>query len=110
MSTFTYTPSIGVNLSSKFNNRKSQFGDGYQQRVGDGINTNARSWAVTFANNATTIDAIQAFLDNESGVTSFTWVPPVGVSGKFICEGYTRSIDDYDSETLSATFTEVFGE
>ena len=110
MSTFTYTPSIGVNLSSNFKVRQAQFGDGYQQRVGDGINTNARSWSVSFNNDAATIDTIQAFLDVELGVTSFTWVPPVGVSGKFICMGYSRSIDDYDSETLSATFTEVFGE
>ena len=110
MSTFTHVPSQGVNLTSKFKVRQAQFGDGYQQRVGDGINTNARSWSVSFANDGATIDVIQAFLDNEAGVASFVWVPPVGVSGKFICEGYTRAISDYDNETLSATFNEVFGE
>lgn len=110
MTTFTHIPSVGVNLSSDFKVRQSQFGDGYQQRVGDGINTNARSWSVSFNNDATTIDTIQAFLDVEKGVTSFTWVPPVGASGRFICAGYSRSIDDYDNETLRATFKEVFGE
>ena len=110
MSTFTHVPSVGVNLSAKFKVRKSEFGGGYQQRVGDGINTIARSWSVSFSNDATTIDTIQAFLDNDKGIASFTWVPPVGVSGKFICEGYSRSISDYDSETLTATFNEVFGE
>ena len=35
---------------------------------------------------------------------------PVGSSGKWLCESYSRSIDDFDNETLSATFTEVFGE
>ena len=110
MTTFTAIPSTGVNLTSAFKVNTAQFGDGYSQRVADGINANARSWSVSFTNQATAIDAIQAFLDTEAGVTSFTWVPPVGYSGKWLCESYSRSIDDFDNETLSATFTEVFGE
>jgi len=109
MATFTATPSQGINLTSEFRVKKAQFGDGYSQRVADGINTIQRKWSVSFTNTATAIDAIQLFLDTEKGVTSFTWVPPVGDSGLFLCDSYSRSIDDYDNETLSATFIEVFG-
>lgn len=109
MATFTAVPSVGVNLTSEFRVKKAQFGDGYAQRVADGINSTVRSWSVSFTDTAANIDTIQDFLDNEAGVTAFTWTPPVGSSGLWLCDSYSRSIVEYDHETLTATFTEIFG-
>lgn len=110
MSTFTYTPSYSVNLSTRPRVRSAQFGDGYTQRVADGINASPRIWSVTFNGDAARLDPIDTFLANEGGVTSFVWVPPTGVTGKWLCSEWSRNIAGYNDETLSATFTEVFGE
>jgi len=48
MTTFTFSPKYGAALSKEPRVKMAQFGDGYQQRVGDGINTIAREWSLNF--------------------------------------------------------------
>lgn len=109
MPTFTYTPSYGAALKTQPRVRKAQFGDGYSQRVADGINNAPRVWSLTFGKRtAADIDAIEAFLVTQAGTAYFTWTPPRGAVGKWICTTWDRGVDDVNNERLSATFEEVF--
>ena len=110
MSTFTYPISYGASVDKTPKVKRAQFGDGYQQRVGDGINTTARSWSLSFIGSKSDIDAVDLFLQNEGGVNAFNWTPPTGAAGKWLCGEWSNSITDFDHYSLVATFYEVFGE
>jgi len=110
MATFNFPLSYSANLSVKPRVRTASFSDGYEQRVADGINTKLRVWSVNFNGDAATINPIEAFLDDKGGVTSFDWTPPTGIAGKWLCSEWNRSIEDYNNESLSASFKEVIGE
>jgi len=107
MSTFTWNPRYGASVENTPRVRRAQFGDGYQQRVGDGINTLKRKWSVSFKLDLAEMDAIDAFLKATEGELSFDWTPPNGPAGTFIVLTWNRSSDDgYD--TITATFEETF--
>lgn len=109
MSTFTYIPVYGATETTRARVLKAQFGDGYVQRVADGINNYPRTWSLTFSKTQSDIETILTFLETEGGVTSFDWTPPRGSAGKWICEEWNTSVNDgYDQ--LTVQFTEVFGE
>lgn len=110
MSTFTWSPAPGAAQVKTPRVRTAVFGDGYQQRVGDGINTVARVWNLTFRRLTVDIDAIDAFLTARNGVESFTWTPPSGATGKFICKNWSQNIPAPQLQEISATFEEVFGD
>ena len=110
MTTFTIIPSYGSQASTAPRVRQAVFGDGYQQRCADGINTHARSWSLAFNGDKARIDSVDEFLTLRSGIESFMWVPPSGDGGLWICSAWALSVDDYNQNSLSATFTEVFGE
>jgi len=109
MPTFTNTPSYGAAVKVQPRVRQAQFGDGYSQRVADGINSAPRAWSLSFAKRTEAeIDAIESFLDTQGGTASFDWTPPRGAAGKWICKTWDRGLDDFNNERLSATFEEVF--
>jgi phage-related protein len=110
MSTFTWSPAPGPVLSVKPRVRTAPFGDGYQQRVGDGINTQPRSWSLQFTRQTSDVDAIDAFLSACDGVESFDWLPPSGLTGKWICADWSRSAVARQVQSITATFQEVFGD
>lgn len=107
MSTFTWQPLTGAKVAYAPKVRTAVFGDGYEQRVKDGLNANPRTWNLTFKDGVTNINAILAFLKARGGAESFTWVPPDAVEGKFICSQWDMEYQTGVS-TLSATFKEVF--
>jgi phage-related protein len=110
MTTFTFSPDPGASRTIQPQLRTAAFGDGYQQRVGLGINTLPRNWSLTFTRPVAIIDGIDGFLAARAGIESFDWTPPTGSAGKWICKSWTRSVPHRDVGTLSATFEEVFGE
>jgi len=110
MATFTYSPSYAANVTITPRVRTAMFGDGYQQRVADGINTKPRMWNLSFTQKDADIDNVESFLDTAGGVTSFDWTPPHGSIGKWKCKEWSRSKVTYGVDTLTATFEEVFGE
>lgn len=109
MSTFTWKPAWGASQSVNPRVLVASFGDGYAQRVGDGINTMPRAWSLNFTQETAAIDLIEAFLRNSAGVTAFDWTPPTGAAGKFVCQEWTRTIASPTAHSISATFVEVFG-
>jgi len=110
MATFTFSPAPGATEAKDPRVRAAIFGDGYQQRVGDGINNRPRSWALQFNGPTARIDEIDDFLIARNGAESFDWVPPSGATGKWICKSWSRSVPAINVQSISATFDQVFGE
>lgn len=109
MATFTWTPSVGANLSIRPNVRRVAFGDGYEQRLAFGINTQPQVWSLEFRGRTSTeATAIDAFLRARGAVQAFDWTPPGGASAKFVCEEWSRSVDEPNVESVRATFKQVF--
>ena len=110
MPNFTWTPDQGAKRSTKAAVLKAKFGDGYEQRVGDGINSISESWDLSFSTRTKTeILAISAFLAAQKGVTGFTWVTPRGETLKFQCDTWSESYTNDFNDSLTATFTRWFG-
>lgn len=67
----------------------ARLGDGYEQRVPDGINYQMRKWTITYDNLSTNdFTTIQTFLDNAGQGQYFTWTPPgYAVSLKWVLDG-----------------------
>jgi phage-related protein len=110
MTTFAYSPMPGATQEQQPRVRAAQFGDGYQQRVGDGINTMPRKWPLQFTRATADIDAIETFLVARAGVESFDWTPPAGAAGKWICKAWSRIVHKDTVQGINATFEEVFGD
>ena len=111
MATFpAITPSYGAQKTSQPRVRNVQFGDGYSQRLRYGLNTNPKTWDLTWQNiTESNADTIEAFLDARAGAESFDWTPPGGESSaKWICTQWSKTIPYLNRATISATFTQVF--
>lgn len=109
MTTFSYYPDYGASANREPKAKVVQFGDGYSQRQADGINTNPETWNLQFSNRSTTEgNAIDTFLTDLGGVTSFTWTPPGGSSGSYICRSWQKAYVQGNLITITATFTQVF--
>jgi phage-related protein len=109
MATFSYTPSFEATESSKPRVRRFQAGDGYEQRVRFGLNTDPKEWTLVFSERT---DAqallITTFFETNGGVSSFDWTPPRGAAGKFVCEEWQVTMRSCNFNTIQATFKEVF--
>lgn len=109
MSVFVWAATYGSAVTKKPNVLVAKYGDGYEQRVGDGINTNARNWELTFANRPNaTADAIDAFLDARGASESFDWTPDHGNAGKWLCREWKAQKTGPYTRTITATFEETF--
>ena len=88
---------------------KAAFGDGYAQRIPDGIRTQLGTWQLSFSNRTKAeADAINAFLANKGGHLSFSWIPPGEVQAiAVVCSTWKRSIEKGNRRSVSATFSEV---
>ena len=109
MATFNYTPDNAAQVKVKPRVLTSKFGDGYEQRVGDGINIRPREWTLTFNTRTTAeMSPIVAFLEAQNGIYSFDWTPSSGAAGKWVCEEWNQTDVRYGIKDLSCTFREVF--
>lgn len=110
MATFTYEPSFGPTSQRAPRILSVRFGDGYEQRGADGINTDLKKWTLTFRHRTITeIDNIESFfVTNNSAVTPFDWTAPrAGASSKYLCRSWTRTIDAPQVDSMTAVFEEV---
>lgn len=109
MALFTWIPDTGATVTHEPRIRAAAFGDGYEQRALDGLNADMETWPLTFSGRLVAeADAIAAFLSDKGGVTAFTFVTPEGGAAKtFICKKWSRSINSYPSQTVTATFQQV---
>ena len=106
MSDFNYQPAYGVQVSRRPRVNSSRFGDGYDQRSGDGINNQLRAWQLTFTRQLADIDAIEQFLSEQGGVDSFSWTYR-GEEVRVLCREWSSSMLAPQAGSLSCTFEEV---
>jgi phage-related protein len=91
---------------------KVEFGDGYAQRMGRGLNTMLETLSLTFScrTDGETED-ILAFLKDRGGIGPFTATIGVGLNPptkKYVTEGeWARTWDAYSANTITVTFKEV---
>ena len=96
----------------------ASFGDGYSQRIAQGINPLDEVYSVAFKTRPKAeIDDIVDFFDSKQGVTNFSFtIPDTNGSGnggtettvKVICEDYSISYDYDDYYSCSAQLKRVY--
>jgi len=103
-------PDVGLSGNNKFRTLKANFGDGYKQRAGDGINTKTKKYNLSWSNLDTDeINAIISFLDGQAGYIAFEYTLPGDSSAqKFICEDYSETWEQGNLKGVSAVFELVF--
>lgn len=107
---FFWVPSYnpGINHSPKILSIK--FGDGYEQRLADGINSDLLSLNLSFAGRSEKEAAsILHFLVSRGGHQSFYHKvhAPYNIFKKFVCRSWNSSLVYDNNITISATFEEV---
>lgn len=76
-STPCWFPTIPISETRKPRIRIAQFGDGYEQRILDGINAYEVTWSLTFEHRKSDIIAsMEAYLEDQKG-TAFPFKHPV---------------------------------
>lgn len=106
--TFGWTPDKSPSGEYTYRTRTAQFGDGYAQVVGDGINAESQSWPLTFTGTKAGMVAIRDFLRRHGGAKSFLWTPPAGDLGLYRCKTFGLSHVGGSIYTLNATFEQAF--
>ncbi len=109
MSTFTWTPDYSAQKSIEPKVSKIQFGDGYEHRQANGLNSVLQNWSLRFENRASAeADEIDTFLTDRAALDSFDWTPPdAGSPLKFVCRSWVRSIDHAGLYSISTAFEQV---
>ena len=95
---------------------RAMFGDGYEQRIVDGINSIKETYTVSFKRREKAfIDDVVDFLDTQAGVTKFDFTIPDAKTGgtgeetvKVVCDTYSTNFEYDDFFTLTATFRRVY--
>ncbi|WP_038180281.1 phage tail protein, partial [Xenorhabdus bovienii] len=87
--------------------RSVQFGDGYKQTSGDGINSQRESWPLSFVGALFEIEPIIAFLREHQGWRSFKWRNPLSELGLYQAGKFNIQANGIYF-TLSVTFTRVY--
>ena len=111
----TIIPDKGMSRSNEPLVFVAEFGDGYQQRVANGINNLKQEFSVSFATRPKAeIDDIVGFFESTNGVTAFDFTfADTNASGneetvKVYVTQFSQNWDYDDFYTLSATFRRVY--
>lgn len=110
MATFTWTPDFGAKVAIKPRVRAIAFGDGYEQRQAIGINARSDAWDLQFQRRDNTeTAAIMAFFAARNAVEAFDWTPPnESTSIRVVCRDWSKTLDRYNLNTVTAQFNRVY--
>lgn len=106
---FVWQPSYSSTVNHVPRVKYIAFGDGYEQRVADGINNSLMDLDLTFELRSYKESfAILHFLYCRAGQASFVWIPPPPYSSQkiFICKEWTHVELFRDNHTIKARFLE----
>jgi phage-related protein len=109
--TFSYCTRVGASGDIAQRVWANDFGDGYSQSGGTGINTKSQSWDLSLSGMLVPGDDLQAvadFLDRHEGYKSFFWTPPGGAQGRYKANGYKLATLGAGMNKLSVTFKQTF--
>ena len=110
MPSFNWSPSFSSSESSKPRVSSARFGDGYEQRIRMGNQTDPKKWQLEF-NNRTNLerDEIRAFLESRGGAEAFNWTTPWGQTDrKWVCEEWNIDPLNCNNNQIRATFRQVY--
>lgn len=112
MATFPATPAPSQSTSAAVKPRvvTMSFGDGYSQRMAEGINNTPSVYAVQWTR---IVEADRVTFNNfllaRAGVEAFSWTPPnVGAPLKFICKDWSWVYGEYNLVDFKASFEQVY--
>lgn len=112
-----FCPRVSASGELNFRLRKAQFGDGYQQVSGDGINAKAYQWNLEFVGSKAYIIELIDWLDARKGQQSFYWSHPLSKTDPstklpykqlYRCESYKPTAITGETFSLSCTFIQAF--
>ena len=104
-------PDFGAEKRSAPKTRRTQFGDGYEQRTTFGLNQNPKEWSLTWVNLTTAhADAFEVFFNARAADSAaFDWSPPDDASTyKWVCPEWSRQLTAPGLVRIAATFRQVF--
>lgn len=118
----TISPDRGIQRQSTPRVLTARFGDGYEQRIADGINSVDEVFNVTFNNrSAAEVDDITGYFASLKGATSFTYTIPDSTQTssvapdtagerrlKVVCQNYSQSYHHDGFYSVSATLRRVY--
>jgi len=111
------TPDKALTKNSAPKVLTATFGDGYEQRIADGINSIKETYSLTFRTRPKAIiDDIVVFLDGKKGVSNFTLTLPdtnnttrTGEKDvKVVCDTYSINYEYGDFYSLNINLRRVF--
>ena len=111
MATFPITnPVYNTRINARPKVNTLSFGDGFDQRLTEGLNQNPLSVNLTFELSQTDANTAITFLNArvEDGASFDYTLPSETSSRKFVCTSFPRSIPFLNRVTLSCVFREVF--
>jgi phage-related protein len=92
----------------------AKFGDGYEQRVADGINSLQQSFSISFNNRTKEeVDDITGYLGSLKGATAFSLTIPDSNNGgertiKVVCDNYSQMYMYDNFYSASASLRRVY--
>ena len=103
-------PSVGSDRTVTPDVRVLNFGDGYQQRVPNGLNHMRQVWNLQWSRlTYDQANEIEDFFKARGGHESFTWTPPKESVGlKFRCTNWSRKPLVDGGDQITAQFQQVF--
>lgn len=113
MTTSTVFPSIDPTFTTDANitarTLEAAMGNGYEQRVGDGLNTMPEIWSVVFEGISwTDCITIKNFLKGQGGSLPFMWTPPGESALQVKCKSWKRVKTSPNTGTVTTSFEQVF--
>ena len=106
-----WTPSYTSNVTEEPVVNYHQFGDGYMQRVADGINHQRLVFDLVFQDcNDAEIKSLLAFFEYKGGVGKFVYTMPKPYDTEkiFVCKNWRHQFTQYKRHNLTAQLVEVF--
>ncbi|UAN43834.1 phage tail protein [Serratia sp. JSRIV001] len=89
--------------------RTAQFGDGYKQVAGNGLNIETQTWPLSFTGQKAQMLPLLEFARSHT-TKSFFWTPPYGVKGLYrvVADSIKATPVGGSVMTVSATFEQAF--
>lgn len=111
-STFTppVAPAYPLNKQTDVRALIAPYGDGYTQRVADGINYIVEKITLQWDNlSIANADTIENFIRPLLKITYFNYtLPGEGSAKKFVCQEMTRRKNSYGNDAINLTLEQVF--
>ncbi len=111
MEEFKWRTQIQDSPSGEFKHRikEIEFGDGYKQVAGDGINPESQTWLFAYMGLKDEVMSIFKFIRQHT-IKSFIWTPPFGEKGLYRVKADSISMIPISGGVmkLTATFEQAF--